>query len=360
MASFSSCWARALGRAALLLPAAWAVAHWYRRRRQRTGLIFTGTGCSSTLPILRCAIDASAGCACAVALRRGRCDPNWRGNVGAVVRFHGPDGRLRHLQIDVGKSWRESAVHYYRRYHIQHLDAVLLTHEHADASLGLDDLRSLQMKSAAGVASSSIPVYADLRSLKKLRVAFPYLFPSAPQIPGLDSNLPGGFALMCACCEGEATPDFKSSVARETDPVALKSATALQAVNPTDASRAIRVVRFVAKLEWRCYGADVSAGVGAMSSSASTRPFDVAGLQVTPLPVMHGEDYVSYGFGFGDAGKRVVYLSDYTRLLPETVEVLQRWSQPGEMLPALPARAHLAESHEGAMPWVDLSDWQDD
>jgi hypothetical protein len=29
-------------------------------------------------------------------------------------------------------------------------------------------------------------------------------------------------------------------------------------------------------------------------------PFDAAGLRVTPLPVMHGEDLVSLGFSFGE------------------------------------------------------------
>ncbi len=54
------------------------------------------------------------------------------------------------MQIDCGKTWRESALRWYRRHGVRHLDAVVLTHEHADATLGLDDLRSLQVPSHMG------------------------------------------------------------------------------------------------------------------------------------------------------------------------------------------------------------------
>ena len=42
--------------------------------------------------------------------------------------------------------------------------------------------------------------------------------------------------------------------------------------------------------------------------------------------MLHGADYVSYGFAFGDAGSRVVYLSDYTALLPPTEALLEAWA----------------------------------
>lgn len=348
---------RALAAAALAVPVvavllrrrthvrAYARALLARARPTPPGIIFTGTGCSSTLPLVRCAIDGSAACACAVAVRNGRSDPNWRGNVGAVLRFIGADGTARHVQIDVGKSWREAAVRWFPRHRIRRIDGVLLTHEHADASLGLDDLRSLQIYSAPGTASSAIPVFADLRSLKKIRNAFPYLFPPPPRLPpdSEGDSLPGAFALMCACCEEEpasagtgdvhapdaASPALSDShAAPAATPAAPLAAPAAPLATPAPAA-VPAVVRFVAKLDWRCFGADVSAGPATMHSRASTLPFEVAGLRVTPLPVMHGEDYVSYGFGVGEAGGRLVYISDYTRLLPQTVELLERWSAPG-------------------------------
>ena len=52
------------------------------------------------------------------------------------------------------------------------------------------------------------------------------------------------------------------------------------------------VKRFVAKLDWKPFG-----GAGAALPRVST--FDVCGLEVTALPVMHGADYVCFGFAFG-------------------------------------------------------------
>lgn len=40
------------------------------------------------------------------------------------------------------------------------------------------------------------------------------------------------------------------------------------------------------------------------------RVHQVAGLEVTPFPVLHGEDYVSLGFLFGPEGNKICYISD--------------------------------------------------
>jgi phosphoribosyl 1,2-cyclic phosphate phosphodiesterase len=46
-------------------------------------------------------------------------------------------------------------------------------------------------------------------------------------------------------------------------------------------------------------------------------PFAASGLSFTPLPVMHGEDYIALGFLFGDKSK-VAYISDVSRIPPST------------------------------------------
>jgi phosphoribosyl 1,2-cyclic phosphodiesterase len=43
-------------------------------------------------------------------------------------------------QIDVGKFFVESALQIYPKHRVAALDAVILTHEHADATFGLDGL----------------------------------------------------------------------------------------------------------------------------------------------------------------------------------------------------------------------------
>lgn len=77
------------------------------------------------------------------------------------------------------------------------------------------------------------------------------------------------------------------------------------------------VQRFVARLEWSRFPEDAT-------------PFSVEGLVVRALPVMHGADYTSFGFAFGGVGSRVVYLSDYTELLPPTAALLDAWSREGD------------------------------
>jgi phosphoribosyl 1,2-cyclic phosphodiesterase len=67
------------------------------------------------------------------------------------------------------------------------------------------------------------------------------------------------------------------------------------------------------------------------------KPFDAAGLDIVPLPVWHGDDLVSLGFSFsirGSDGERtnVVYISDVSRMIPETLEYIQNTLPPTDLL----------------------------
>ena len=62
------------------------------------------------------------------------------------------------------------------------------------------------------------------------------------------------------------------------------------------------------------------------------QPVNVKGLKVIPLPVMHGEDLVSLGFAFTVGRLNVVYLSDISRMLPETLEYIQQKLPPTNLL----------------------------
>lgn len=61
------------------------------------------------------------------------------------------------------------------------LDALLLTHEHADHTAGLDDIRPFFFK------QGDIPIYAHERVIKNLQKRFDYIFESENKYPGAPS-----------------------------------------------------------------------------------------------------------------------------------------------------------------------------
>jgi phosphoribosyl 1,2-cyclic phosphate phosphodiesterase len=80
------------------------------------------------------------------------------------------------ILIDCGPDFRTQAL----RNGISDIDALLLTHTHADHVNGLDDLRSFNM-----VHKHAIPVYGSAESLDDLRVRFAYCFRPAPPGGGI-------------------------------------------------------------------------------------------------------------------------------------------------------------------------------
>lgn len=66
----------------------------------------------------------------------------------------------------------------------QHIDALLFTHEHADHTAGLDDIRPFYFK------QGNIPIYAHERVLKNLEKRFDYIFQTDDKYPGAPSVTP--------------------------------------------------------------------------------------------------------------------------------------------------------------------------
>jgi phosphoribosyl 1,2-cyclic phosphate phosphodiesterase len=64
---------------------------------------------------------------------------------------------------------------------VSHLDAVILTHEHNDHMIGVDDVRPFNFRQ-----KEDIPVYAAERVQKDLKLRFEYVF-SANKYPGAPS-----------------------------------------------------------------------------------------------------------------------------------------------------------------------------
>ncbi|MGB9114796.1 MBL fold metallo-hydrolase [Bradyrhizobium sp.] len=108
------------------------------------------------------------------ALGWGACDPknpkNRRRRCSLLAERRGDHGITR-IVIDTSPDLREQLIDA----HVDHIDAVFLTHEHADQTHGIDDLRSVVMHQRR-----RIPVYLNQSTAKDIMHRFSYCFVSPP------------------------------------------------------------------------------------------------------------------------------------------------------------------------------------
>ena len=97
----------------------------------------------------------------------------------------------QNVVIDTTPDFRQQAL----RAKIERLDAILLTHGHADHILGFDDIRPYNIRQ-----NSALPVYGNLETFDILRRAFAYVFDGRPvfsTVPSVDLHVVDGpFSLM--------------------------------------------------------------------------------------------------------------------------------------------------------------------
>lgn len=115
-----------------------------------------GTGTSTGVPVL--------GCGCAVCTSADPRDARLR--TSAHVVAHADEGDV-HIQIDTGPDFRQQAL----RAPVAAVDALLVTHEHFDHVVGLDDLRPFFFRDR-----TPIPVFAQACTADTLRRMFRYIF----------------------------------------------------------------------------------------------------------------------------------------------------------------------------------------
>src|SRR5579862_9061824 len=84
----------------------------------------------------------------------------------------------QNVVIDTTPDFRQQAL----RAKIERLDAVLLTHGHADHILGFDDIRPYNIRQ-----NSAMPVYGNLETFEILRRAFAYVFDGRPVLSTVPS-----------------------------------------------------------------------------------------------------------------------------------------------------------------------------
>ncbi|UGV26681.1 MBL fold metallo-hydrolase [Rhodopseudomonas boonkerdii] len=106
------------------------------------------------------------------ALGWGACDPNnpknRRRRCSMMAERIGPDGVTRVI-IDTSPDLREQLIDA----DVDDIDAVFLTHEHADQTHGMDDLRSVVLK-----RRKRIPVYMNASTASDIMLRFGYCFQS--------------------------------------------------------------------------------------------------------------------------------------------------------------------------------------
>jgi phosphoribosyl 1,2-cyclic phosphate phosphodiesterase len=115
-------------------------------------ITFLGTGTSSGVPLI--------GCQCEVCTSDDSRDKRLR--VSIHIETNG-----KSFVIDTGPDFRQQML----RANINHLDAVLFTHEHKDHTAGLDDVRAYNF-----LQHTEVPAYARLQVLEQLKAEFAYIF----------------------------------------------------------------------------------------------------------------------------------------------------------------------------------------
>lgn len=118
-------------------------------------LTFLGTGTSQGVPVI--------GCHCAVCRSSDRRDHRLR--TSAMVEVEG----LR-IVIDAGPDFRQQML----REGVEHIDALILTHEHKDHTAGIDDVRAFNFVNYPTI--HTMHIYANDATIGTIRKDYDYAF----------------------------------------------------------------------------------------------------------------------------------------------------------------------------------------
>ncbi|KAI5475166.1 hypothetical protein MNV49_001853 [Pseudohyphozyma bogoriensis] len=241
---------------------------------QELELIVLGTGTSSGVPSIGCLTSPTTGCyTCRSTLSLpSETDPhakhNLRRNTSAVLRIpdnSGAGGRTKTLLIDCGKTFYSAALEHWPKKGLREIDALLITHPHADAILGLDDLRGWTLHQNV---QKSIQIWCNQHTYDEVSKTFPYLADVKKATGGGD------------------VPQF----------------------------------------DWCIFD--------------DTKPFELLGVRVVPLPVHHGQYFTTPPTPFKCLGflfnSEICYLSDVSFIPPEIWAILEEECLlPSKWRPAL-------------------------
>lgn len=135
-------------------------------------LTFLGTGTSHGVPMI--------GCSCSVC--KSTDSKNKRRRCSIYVVAEG-----KHLIFDTPPDFRDQVL----TFGVERVDAVFLTHQHADHIFGFDDVRRF-----SDLQKEHIPVYGSPRTIKQMRKKFDYVdrtshsFGGVPRVQFTDQTEP--------------------------------------------------------------------------------------------------------------------------------------------------------------------------
>jgi phosphoribosyl 1,2-cyclic phosphate phosphodiesterase len=135
-------------------------------------VLFLGTGTSHGVPMI--------GCACDVCTSTDPRDTRFRPSI----HIEQDDGTS--VLVDATPDLRSQAL----RYGVRRVDAVLVTHAHADHVMGLDEIRRFN-----ALNGRAMPVYSDAQTADSIQRLFSYAFaPGAPRggVPQFDLHTVDG------------------------------------------------------------------------------------------------------------------------------------------------------------------------
>ncbi len=119
-------------------------------------IIFLGTGTSQGVPVI--------GCKCEVCRSEDPRDKRLRTSIFMEVQGS-------NIVVDAGPDFRQQML----REQISKLDAILITHEHNDHIIGLDDVRPFNF-----ITRTKMPIFATSGVQKSLKTRFAYAFDPNP------------------------------------------------------------------------------------------------------------------------------------------------------------------------------------
>ena len=238
--------------------------------------VILGSGVSTGIPRISCIIRPKLANYCQVCkdANENPFSKNRRCNVSALVKMENQT-----VLIDCGKTIREASMRHFPLLGINTINAIVLTHGHADAVLGLDDARDIQSSGSYivnGVKKwkppEPTPVFLNQDTMNVCKKVFPYLMP-----------------------EDEQNSEKKD------------------------------IQRRVASLSWNMYKED--------EYFKPFYPLQNKNVEFTPIPMYHGGTYICMGFIIKThdpttgSRKTIAYLSDLHDLPERSFNTLKQLSK---------------------------------